>query len=125
MLNFPARDALPPDLRDKQRKCVHRHNLWIFAALLAMIVDGLVTVEFIKHIPFLAIALLVALLLCQIYIAFVIFPGDSKRYCHKIGFLCPFCNQPLYFASSRGSYSPLITRGECPHCQKSLLSMRE
>jgi hypothetical protein len=125
MPNFPARDLLPPELRNKQRKCVRRHNLWIFAALSAFFIDAFVALGLIRRNPSLAIALLIALLIFQIYLAFAKFRGDSQRYCHEIGFLCPYCGQPLYYASSLGDYSPLITRGECPRCQKSLLSSRD
>jgi hypothetical protein len=123
-MQFPMREALPTDLRAKQRTCVRRHNLRLLG-LLVLMTPCLIFSVYVRHLNSIAsYCLLGAIVVAVIYILAVTMPRADARFSRHIGFVCPFCNESLYSASSVGQYSRLITNGECPHCRKLLISQK-
>jgi hypothetical protein len=122
-MQFPMREELPPDLRAKQRICVRRHNLRVIGlSVLMMLCLGLVFCEIFSD-NIIGFCLFSAAIVVILYFISVMPRADAK-FSRRIGFICPFCNEPLYSASSVWQYSLLITRGECPHCHKLLVSQK-
>ena len=122
MSMYPAQDKLPADLRAKQRACVHHHNLSVLGLFLLLIPLAYLDVEVFgaRTLPSLVVLIVGLVAICTAMLAWV--PRTDARFSRRIGFVCPRCGQPLYFASSKyGPDSPLITRGECPHCGLSFL----
>jgi hypothetical protein len=122
-MQFPIRDALPPDLRIKQRVCVRRHNLRVFGLYVLMMLCLTLSFCEIFSDNIIGFCLFAAAIVVVIYFIATMPRADAK-FSRRIGFVCPFCNEPLYFASSVGQYSCLITNGECPHCHKLLISQK-
>ena len=117
--------TLPPDLQAKQRSCVNRHNLhvlYLFLCLVPFLVLGLWVARFSTAGCF---ALLIGALIVEFYVAAVPMRRADDRYSQKIGFVCPHCGEPLYYASDSIDRSRLLTRGECPSCDLSVMANAE
>ncbi len=115
-VNRSPSEWLPETLRAKQRECVRHHNQAVF---------GLVAVVFLTILGFLflqpkgfhlRIGWLAAAVLIEAVPGFVLIKRRDDRRCREIGFVCPACGKPLYYASDRYAQSRLLTHGECPHC---------
>ena len=127
MSRFPNYDALPEDLRAKQRACVRRHNRQLFSWLVPLFACLFVLIYALLHVPveygWIVRASLLPWGVLALYAIFAVLRAD-RAFCRQIGFVCPACTKPLYQASSAfgGDFSPLVVRGECPHCRHSFLA---
>lgn len=104
---------------------MHRHNLHVYVALAAILPFLYLGARIAHSYHVAGFALLITVLIVEVYVVLRVIPRADTNYCVRLGFVCPFCNQPLYKASDIVTSSPLITRGECPHCGKSLIPSPE
>jgi len=119
------REELPSDIREKQRMAVRAHNRRMDLLIVVFFGLGFAAQEIIRACALsLGIAILIADILFVIYTMLVLIPRADWKYCLKIEFVCPSCSKPLYYQSSAfGPKSSLITRGACPHCGYSFVTL--
>jgi hypothetical protein len=104
----------------------HRHNLRLLAAAALYMPIACYGAVLSHRNSVLGITLVIISTSAAVFFIFAGLKRLDNRFCHKIGFLCPFCNPPLYAASDAATdlvdWNPLITRDECPNCRKQLVS---
>lgn len=116
-----AKSVLPVELESKRIKIAKAHNLLV-CVLLGMLFVGLLLIAVLlphgpTHKPsnmafvgaFLAIGLLEA------YGIYRVVQHDNEL-CRQLGYICPFCNKPLYEARAS-----TWVDGLCPKCHKSVV----
>src|SRR5439155_20664178 len=113
---------LPPELASRQKLLVRDHNRRIMLLVFGFFAFCFLAARLLlQHAPAAIILLITAFVLFG-YFGFVVVPRVAARQCKGIGFVCPFCDKPLYYQSSFfWRYSSLIMRSECPHCHKSFV----
>lgn len=116
------RVELPPELQVRQKLLARGHNrrvMFLAAAFFGTIFIALIIFQRDASV---AIIVFITGFVFLGYIGLVLIPRADIRQCMKVGFVCPFCGEALYYQSSIvWKYSSLITRGECPHCGKSFV----
>ena len=124
MSAYPARGKLPADLRSLQRACVRRHNLCVVGLTFCTFCPTSLILYFFGYtLGRVAVPGAMVTMAATLIVGVVLIQRTNARFSRRIGFVCPACGQPLYAASSAfGSYSRLVTRGECPHCRHPLAS---
>jgi hypothetical protein len=119
------REKLPSDICEKQRMAARAHNHRVRLLIVGFFAVAFATQEIIRARALsLGIAVLIADVLFVIYALLVLIPRADFKDCLKIEFVCPGCRKPLYYQSSAfGPKSSLITRGACPHCGYSFVTL--
>lgn len=120
-----AESVIPPDLLAKQRICVNRHNTRVYG-LFILLLPGFALAIYAMHIKNTAgFWSLIAVVFSGICAGMAVIKRADVKLCYKINFLCPFCGKPLYYASGSYDWSSLVTRGECPRCQRLIAERSE
>jgi hypothetical protein len=112
-----------PELREKQRECVRHHNaraLILLCTFFLLIFGSLSMARNFAKPGLVVVSLTAGVLFLG---AFLIYRSD-RLFARKIGFICPKCDESLYYASDiYGSRSSVIKRGTCPHCGTDIVAL--
>ncbi len=116
-----VKSVLPVELESKRIKIAKVHNLLVCVLLGLLFVGLLLITVLMPHGPthkpssmalvgaFLAIGLLEAYGICRVV-------QHDNELCRQLGYMCPFCDKPLYEARAS-----TWVDGLCPKCHKSVL----
>ena len=107
-------DALLTDIRERRRvirRFAYVRMLWSALAWLFAVLGALYVARFSGPLAF---GVFLAASFLHFYFIFRLLPLVEEALCHRSGFVCPYCGEPLAPRSAHAE--DLLERGECPSC---------
>ena len=114
------KSVLPAELESKRIKIAKMHNRLVGVLLAGLVVAlslsiPLLDIAYLKKEPIVGVFLGFLVIGAEVYGLYRIIRHDNEL-CHRLGYLCPICSEPLYEARAS-----TWLNGMCPKCQKSVI----